>query len=251
MTYRCGSVSDVIDEVKNHAAAGFSNFALIDEMIPPVRLRRISEEILKHQLSINFYALAKPEKGFTRDILDLARKAGLRYLLWGVESGNQRVLDLMRKGTKVEVISSVLRDAHEAGIRNHCYIIAGFPGETRAEAFDTMKFLDDHRGCISQTHRGTFTLDEESPVAADSAAFGITRTWRRTESIVPRPLGYECPEGMSQDEAKELFASFLPFLRAFNPYSPIFGSYRDHALLVYAKRGHELDMEARRFPGWR
>lgn len=251
MTYRCRPLDDVMEEIKNHIAAGFSNFALIDEMIPPARFRQISEEILRNKLSINFYALAKPEKGFTREIFDLARSAGLRYLLWGVESGSQRVLDLMQKGTTVEEVSRVLRNAHDAGIRNHCYVIIGFPTETRAEAYETMQFLEDNRNYISQIHRGTFTLDETSPVAVNPAAYGITSMWQRTESLVPRPLGYESPLGMSQDDARKVFSSFLPFLRAFNPYSRCLGSYRDHALLIYSKRGEELDMEGRSFPPWR
>jgi len=251
MTYRCRSTAQVIEELKKHVDGGYSNFSFIDEMIPPARFRQLSEEILKNNLSINFYALARPEKQFTPELLALMHASGLRYILWGVESGNQRVLDLMQKGTKVEDVGQVLNYAHKAEIRNHCYIIVGFPTETLQEARDTMLFLEKHKEYISQVHRGTFTLDETSPIAAHPSAFGITKMWPRTESIVGRPLGYETSSGMSQDEAREAFASFLPFLRGFNPYSRILGSYRDHALLIYSRREQELDMTARRFPPWR
>ena len=157
----------------------------------------------------------------------------------------------MQKGTNVQDMSTVLCDAHESGIRNHCYIIVGFPTETEAEVSDTMSFLEAHKGLISQVHRGTFTLDNESPIAHNPEAFGIRKKWERAQSLVPRSLGYETVSGLSQEEATRIFSSVLPFLREFNPYSRALGSYRDHALLIYSKRNEDLDMNGRSFPKWR
>jgi hypothetical protein len=53
---------------------------------------------------------------------------------------------------------------------------------------------------------------------------------------------------MSKERAWEVFVSVLPFLRVFNPYARCLANYRDHALLVYDRRGTRLRPEVRQFP---
>ena len=61
--------------------------------------------------------------------------------MWGVESGNDRVLELINKGTNVKDIEKVLEDSHNVGIKNIAYILFGFPTEIKEEFLDTIEFL--------------------------------------------------------------------------------------------------------------
>ncbi|MCL1960358.1 MAG: B12-binding domain-containing radical SAM protein [Desulfovibrionaceae bacterium] len=237
LTYRLHGLERVIDILRGMVAQGVRHFSFVDEMIAPGHFDNLADAIIAAGLDIAYYALAKPNKGFKPEILRKMARSGCKYLLWGVESGAQRVLDLMDKGTKVEDVERVLRDAHAAGIANHVYIMAGFPTETRAEFIDTLRFLDRNREVIYSIPRGLFSLTPGSPIFKNPERFGVTRVWqvRRT------PLGgrwmHECDSGMARQEATDLLASAQPYLRAFHPYTVMIEYFRDHAMLLYAQRG--------------
>jgi hypothetical protein len=53
---------------------------------------------------------------------------------------------------------------------------------------------------------------------------------------------------MSKQRAFEVFTATLPFLREFSPYARYLANYRDHALIVYDRRGGQLRPHQRKFP---
>jgi len=67
----------------------------------------------------------------------LMRKAGFRMLLFGLESGSQRVLDELNKGLMVEEIVDSCRKAKEAGLTIHITIMFGYPNASKEEEFQT------------------------------------------------------------------------------------------------------------------
>jgi hypothetical protein len=248
LTYRMHSMDFTIEMLKGFVARGVRNFAFIDEMISPPHFTRLARAIREAGLDVAYYALTKPTKEFTGEHLLEMAESGCKYLLWGLESASQRVLDLMDKGSRIEDVSGVLRRAYAAGIKNHVFVICGFPTETEAEFAQTVKFLEDHKDYLYAIHRGTFGLEPESPIFEDQARFGITRSWLVKDTPTGGRWGYEVASGMSQQRAAEVFAAVQPFMRAFNPHARYLANYRDHALLVYARRGSQLRPEARRFP---
>jgi hypothetical protein len=248
LTYRMHSMDFTIDMLRGFVARGVRNFAFIDEMISPPHFARLAEAIREAGLDIAYYALTKPTAEFTGERLLGMAESGCKYLLWGLESATQRVLDLMDKGTKVEDVSRVLRRSHAAGVANHVFMICGFPTETEVEFAQTVKFLEDHRDSVYAVHRGTFALEPESPIFEHQERFGITRSWLVRDTPTGGRWGYEMSSGMSQQRAAEVFASVQPFLRAFNPYARFLANYRDHALLVYDRLGPNLRPDSRRFP---
>jgi hypothetical protein len=249
LTYRMHSMDFTIEMLKGFVDRGIRNFAFIDEMISPPHFQRLAKAIKEAGLDIAYYALTKPTRDFATEHLVQMAESGCKYLLWGLESGNQRVLDLMDKGSKIEDVSWVLKRAYAAGIANHVFMICGFPTETELEFAQTIKFLDDHRDYIYAVHRGTFSLEPESPIFHEQRRFGITRSWMVRDTPTGGRWGYECESGMSQQRAAEVFASVLPFLRVFNPHARYLANFRDHALLIYSRLGcWNLRPEARRFP---
>lgn len=66
---------------------------------------------------------------------------GCRVLLFGIESGSDNVLKLMRKGTTAGACRAVLRAAADLGFWTHTYWIFGFPGETEADLCQSVDFL--------------------------------------------------------------------------------------------------------------
>ena len=247
-TFRMHSMEYVIAMLKELVSQGIRNFAFIDEMISPKHFEMLSRAITDAQLDISYYALAKPIQQFTPELLKLISASGCKYIIWGVESGSQRILDLMEKGTTVTGISGVLRSASAVGIANHLYIMCGFPTETIDEFASTIRFLDEHKDCIYAVHRGTFALEKKSKVFEEPDKFGITSVRLVKEDAFGGRWEYECSSGMTTDQTKLQFQNMLPFLRAFSPFTVRLANFRDHALLVYGKGGQFIHPEQRVFP---
>ncbi len=247
-TYRVRSLDSIIEVLRHFVAKGIRNFSFVDEMIAPGQFVRLAKAIKDAELDITYYAYSKPNKTFTPAILKEIAESGCKFLLWGLESGNQRILDLMGKGTIVEEVAEVMRNTHAAGIANHVFVIGGFPTETHREFADTLNFLNDNRAYIYATHTGPFGLEAGSPINKDHKKFGIVETWIQAETPIGGQLGYRVSSGASMEEVWQNYRKALPLFHAFHPHAPLVAYYRDHALLVYKHLGGKLYPEFRRFP---
>lgn len=76
-----------------------------------------------------------------RDMLKLMKEAGCVGVEYGFESGSQRVLTLMNKRSTVEENLRAASLTREARMRFQANIIVGYPGETREDFEETIKFL--------------------------------------------------------------------------------------------------------------
>jgi len=74
------------------------------------------------------------------DTLQLLKDNGLRLLLVGYESGDQRILNNVRKGVRLDAARRFTRDAKALGITIHGTFILGLPGETRETIEATIRF---------------------------------------------------------------------------------------------------------------
>ena len=79
--------------------------------------------------------------------LAVLRENGLRLLLVGYESGNQGILNNIRKGIRLDLARQFTRDAKSLGIKIHGTFVLGLPGETRETIQQTISFareIDPH-----------------------------------------------------------------------------------------------------------
>ncbi|RJR26221.1 radical SAM protein [candidate division WWE3 bacterium] len=74
----------------------------------------------------------------TQEYYDLMGKANFRFILYGMESGNQYTLDKLDKGLKVHQIEEGVRMAKKAGLEPHLTIMLGYPWETEEMAKNTI-----------------------------------------------------------------------------------------------------------------
>lgn len=208
---------------------GVSHFCLVDEMIHPRRLSSLSRGL--DGAGILFSAYARPAGGFNGELLRSAHKSGLRVLMWGVESGSRRVLDLMRKGTDIARVGEILEGAHEAGIWNLVFTIFGFPTETEAEWEATLGFLEENRTRIDALSKSRFLLLEGSEILRDPARYAIRAVKdRRGKDPVSVAYDYETMEGLTPGQVDQKFRETLPLLSGIGR-SPFFGRFRDHMLI--------------------
>lgn len=74
-----------------------------------------------------------------QEYYDLMGKARFRFILYGMESGNQKTLDKLDKGTKEEDTINGARMAAKAGLEPHATIMLGYPWETYEDAKRTIE----------------------------------------------------------------------------------------------------------------
>jgi len=74
-----------------------------------------------------------------RELLDLMKKGGCKRVGFGVESGNQRVLDSIKKQQTIDEVRRAFADARAAGLQTMGFFIFGLPGETEDTMEDTIQ----------------------------------------------------------------------------------------------------------------
>jgi radical SAM superfamily enzyme YgiQ (UPF0313 family) len=77
------------------------------------------------------------------ETLKTMRDNGLRLLLVGYESGNQQILDNIKKGIRLEEAREFTRNCQKLGITIHGTFILGLPGETRETIRQTIEFAKE------------------------------------------------------------------------------------------------------------
>ncbi len=105
------------------------------------RCRALCEEILSRKLNIKWSANSRADVDF--ETLRVMKKAGCRLLCVGFESGEQKILDNMHKGIKIETIREFVNSAKKAGILIHGCFLVGNSGETKNTLEKTLEFAKE------------------------------------------------------------------------------------------------------------
>lgn len=71
------------------------------------------------------------------------RDCGLRLFLVGYESGNERILEQVKKGVSLEQMRRFTRACHAAGVAIHGTFVLGLPVETRETIEETIRFAQE------------------------------------------------------------------------------------------------------------
>jgi radical SAM superfamily enzyme YgiQ (UPF0313 family) len=79
------------------------------------------------------------------ELIRLLKEAGCRRIAFGAESGSQKVLDAMNKGTRVEQIHETAKLCRRFGIETYFYIMLGYPGEEWPDIVKTVELLRQTR----------------------------------------------------------------------------------------------------------
>ncbi len=141
--YRVRSVGHVIDEIRlakqyfPQVKEFFFDDDTFTDNLP--RAEAIARELGK--LGVTWSCNAKAN--VPRDTLKVLRDNGLRLLLVGYESGNQKILHNIKKGMLVDVARRFTKDCHELGVTIHGTFILGLPGETKETIEETIKFATE------------------------------------------------------------------------------------------------------------
>src|SRR5574341_1997023 len=207
--YRTKKIQEILDEIRYlKDKYGARHFHFTDESYPPALFRKLARGLIDSKMDIIWTTHMRFEKSLLDEgVWQDARDSGCRYLHFGYESGNERVLKLMDKATTTEVITKHLELSAKAGIWNHCMGFFGFPGETKEEAWDSVQFLEQNKEHVHSLGFGTFDLSKHTPVAKDPDRWGVT-PYKNPEWDLALDYYYTTKNGMSIEEAERVFEEF-------------------------------------------
>lgn len=115
---------------------GIKEIMLYDDNIATKvsHIEGICREILKRNLKVRWESPCRVNR-ITLPLLKLMREAGCVRLRYGVESGDQKILESMNKKISIEMIEKAFEMTRSVGIETFAYFITGYLNETR-EAFE-------------------------------------------------------------------------------------------------------------------
>jgi len=174
--YRMASEEKIRRDVADLARRGVRYVQLQDSSVPPRGARLLAEIIREQGLQMFWVGGFK----FTSQLLDreycrALGEGGCRSLLMGFESANQDLLDAMDKGFELRHVPAMLRNLRDFGVSAELLWFVGFPGETRSDVLETVRFLYEHRESFGLTaFVGDYQLHPDTIVYDDPARFGLT-----------------------------------------------------------------------------
>lgn len=207
--FRTKPVHQIAEEIKFlKTKYGNRHFHFTDESYPPALFRKLSREFIREKTDIAWTTHLRFEDTLTGDdVWNDAAASGCRCLYFGYESGNKRVLQLMNKATNLEVIKTVLQKSAQHGIWNHCMGFFGFPGETRSEAEDSIRFLEENKEHVHSVGFMTFVIGKYSPVALAPERYGVS-VYKNPEWDLAMDYYFTVQKGMGIQEAADFLEEF-------------------------------------------
>jgi len=212
------------------------HFLFSDESYPPALFKKVSQLLVEQNTGIKWTTLIRFEETLQDlAVWELAAKSGCCTLYYGMESANERVLNLMDKHARKSVIENNLRQAAKAGIWNHVMAFYGFPGETRDEALETRRFVIDNQTNIHSVELFYFVAYRHTPMVRNPEKFGIT-IHKQEEYDLPLDYYYTLnePGGISCLDAMQLCEEF--YRNDFHPWA-VRVNAREHVFLYISKFG--------------
>jgi hopanoid biosynthesis associated radical SAM protein HpnJ len=139
-TYRVRSPEHVFEEMKlaKNLFPSVKEFFFDDDTFTDNRPR--AEEIARKLGDLGILWSCNAKANVPYDTLKVMRENGLRLLLVGFESGNQQILNDIRKGIRVDRAREFVKNCKRLGIKIHGTFILGLPGETRQTMRETMDY---------------------------------------------------------------------------------------------------------------
>jgi anaerobic magnesium-protoporphyrin IX monomethyl ester cyclase len=141
--FRARSPKNVVDELEwSRDAYEPDAFTFHDETFTydKKRVFEICDEMKNRHIGLPWDCSTRVDQ-ITKEVLAKMRAANCQLVSFGVESGSQKILNAMKKGTMVEQNERAIRWAKEVGISVTISVIIGYPGETVDTLEQTLDFI--------------------------------------------------------------------------------------------------------------
>jgi hypothetical protein len=136
--------------------SGLQLFFMSDSLLNPI-VTELAQELTKEETSIYWDGYLRADRfACDPEYTMLWRRGGFYRARMGLESGSQRVLDLMNKKITVDQIKASISTLADAGIKTTTYWLLGFPGETEADFQETLDLIEEMADDIYEVNCSPF-----------------------------------------------------------------------------------------------
>ncbi len=140
-SYRERSPQNVVDEIESALALGYERISFADDVFTMKRERvvRVCQEIKQRGLHFQWECLGRVDALDIPTALEM-KDAGCTRIFFGIESGNDRILELMNKKITTDEARKAVETAHRAGLQVGAFFILCYPGDTDDTVLNTLHF---------------------------------------------------------------------------------------------------------------
>jgi len=200
-TYRERSVENVMKEIGELVEKyGVKDIKFFDDTlsINKERLFRICREMKKRKLP---WCCLTRANMVDYDMLKTMKKSGCYQVLFGIESGDDRILKLLKKGTTVEQNARAIKLSKKAGLNVRCDFIMGTPGETMESMKRTVDFAIKANPDLA--HFNKFTPYPGTEIYRNLVKRGYKFDFSKSHSQLDHSVIMYVPDGVDKKEYKE------------------------------------------------
>ncbi len=140
--FRQRSANNIIKELRE-IAEGYRSVSIVDDnfMANPRLSEKVYDAIIAENIDLDIMIVGARADTASRSLYAKAKKAGVRYIHYGIESGNQDILDYYKKQLTLQQIRNAVNLAREAGFFISASFIYGGPTENKKHLAKTTDFL--------------------------------------------------------------------------------------------------------------
>jgi len=184
-SYRIRSAGNIIDEIEGMIQYfDIQDFTFQDDTFTlyPSRVKAICTEIIKKGWEIQWGCQSRVSS-ITAELTDIMVASGCKAIQFGVESGNQDILNQSKKRIRIDQVIETVKIARQSGIEDiSCSFIVGHPGDTERTIRETIDFAKSLKE-LGATHT-PFTIMTPLPgtdIFLEPEKYGLTITDKNWE----------------------------------------------------------------------
>ncbi len=209
--YQERNIDKVMDDISSlrEKHSDLKAIEFVDNAIHCKRLEKIADGLIDRGIDVSWYASTRFDAaGFDESLCRKLKKSGCVSLNIGLESGCQRVNDLMNKGVKVDDAERMLENLAKHGVKCSLNTIIGFPGETEEEARQTIDFLNSNWWRIANAYISFFVLQYGSDVYVNPEKYGVDYIEQDTDCFLKSTHVFSARDRISGEKLMEIKALY-------------------------------------------
>ena len=139
--FRSRTAENIADEVESVRNLGYDRVWFADDCftLNRKRLMSVCDELVNRHIGMGWECLSRVDT-VDEEVAGKMKKAGCLRVFFGIESGNDSVLAIMKKQVTTKQAEKAVHTFKKMGIQVGAFFILGYPGENDKTILDTVRF---------------------------------------------------------------------------------------------------------------